>query len=133
VSAFVEDDGGRVLLARRGVEPYLGLWDPLGGFLEEGEHPIDGLRRELLEEAGVECEPVRFLGVWMDVYGDTPEAAATFNVYWTMRFVSGEPVPADDVAELRWFAADELPAADQLAFTVVEDALRAWRRGAGSA
>ena len=69
------------------------------------------------------CEPVRFLGVWMDVYGDAPEAAATLNLYWTMRIVSGEPVAADDVAELRWFAPDELPSEGQLAFSVVTDAL----------
>jgi ADP-ribose pyrophosphatase YjhB (NUDIX family) len=131
VSALVEDDDGRVLLARRGVEPYLGLWDPLGGFLEEGEHPIDGLRRELLEEAGVECEPVRFLGVWMDVYGDAPEAPATLNLYWTMRIVSGELIAADDVSELRWFAPDELPSAGRLAFSVVKDALKAWRAAKG--
>ena len=31
------------------------------------------------------CEPDRFLGAWMDVYGDAPEAAATLNLYWTMR------------------------------------------------
>jgi ADP-ribose pyrophosphatase YjhB (NUDIX family) len=130
VSAFVEDGDGRVLLARRGVEPYLGLWDPLGGFLEEGEHPIDGLRRELLEEAGLDCEPLRFLGIWMDLYGEAPEAAATLNLFWTMRIVSGEPVPADDVAELRWFRPDELPADDQLAFSMVKDALAAWRSGA---
>ena len=128
VSAFVEDDAGRVLLARRAVEPDLGLWDPLGGFLEEGEHPEDGLRRELLEETGLRCEPVRFLGAWMDVYGDAPDAAATLNLYWTMRVVEGgEPVPADDVAELRWFAPDKLPALDELAFTTVAEALAAWK------
>ena len=53
VSALVEDAEGRVLLARRAVEPYLGLWDCPGGFLEEGEHPLDGLRRELEEETGL--------------------------------------------------------------------------------
>jgi 8-oxo-dGTP diphosphatase len=127
VSALVEDGEGRVLLARRAVEPYRGLWDPLGGFLEEGEHPEDGIRREILEETGLRCEPVRFLGAWMDVYGSAPDAAATLNLYWTMRIVSGTPVAADDVAELRWFAPDELPPGDELAFAVVADALRAWR------
>jgi ADP-ribose pyrophosphatase YjhB (NUDIX family) len=127
VSALVEDGHGRVLLARRAVEPYLGLWDPPGGFLEEGEHPEVGLRRELLEEASLECEPVRFLGAWMDVYGDAPEAAATLNLYWTMRVVAGEPVADDDVAELRWFDADELPGSGELAFSTVGEALAAWR------
>jgi 8-oxo-dGTP diphosphatase len=132
VSALVEDAAGRLLLARRAVEPYRGLWDPPGGFLEEGEHPVDGLRRELLEETGLRCEPVRFLGAWMDVYGDAPDAAATLNLYWTMEVVDGEPVAADDVAELRWFAPDELPGQDALAFTAVGDALAAWRAQKGS-
>jgi ADP-ribose pyrophosphatase YjhB (NUDIX family) len=132
VSALVEDAEGRLLLARRAVEPYRGMWDPPGGFLGEGEHPEDGLRRELLEETGLRCEPVRLFGVWMDVYGDAPEAVATLNLYWTMDVTGGEPAPADDVAELRWFAPNELPGPDELAFTAVEDALAAWRTAKGS-
>lgn len=129
VSALVEDGEGRLLLARRAVEPYLGLWDCPGGFLEEGEHPLDGLRRELLEETGLAPGPARFVGIWMDLYGDTPDAAATLNIYWSVRFDEGEPVPADDVSELRWFGATELPGADELAFTTLGDALAAWRAG----
>jgi len=125
VSVLVEDGEGRVLLARRAVEPDRGLWDCPGGFLEEGEHPLDGLRRELAEETGLVAGPARFVGIWMDVYGDAPEAAATLNIYWVVR-VEGEPVPADDVAELRWFASTALPGADGLAFTTVEHALAAW-------
>jgi ADP-ribose pyrophosphatase YjhB (NUDIX family) len=125
VSVLVEDGQGKILLARRAVEPDLGLWDCPGGFLEEGEHPLDGLRRELAEETGLVAGPARFVGIWMDVYGDAPEAAATLNIYWVVR-VEGEPVPADDVAELRWFAATALPRPDELAFTTVEHALAAW-------
>ena len=127
VSALVEDADGRLLLARRAVEPYLGLWDCPGGFLEEGEHPVDGLRRELLEETGLVAGPMRFVGVWMDVYGETPDAVATLNIYWNVRVDEGEPVPADDVSELRWFGAAALPPADELAFTTLADALAAWR------
>jgi len=129
VSALIEDGSGRLLLARRAIEPYLGLWDAPGGFLEEGEHPIDGLRREVLEETGLEGRPERFVGAWMDLYGDAPEAAATLNLYWTVRLADGEPVAADDVAELRWFDRDGLPAADELAFTTLVDVLAAWRAG----
>jgi 8-oxo-dGTP diphosphatase len=127
VSALVEDGAGRLLLARRAVEPYRDFWDPPGGFLEEGEHPLDGLRREILEETGLAGEPGRFVGAWMDVYGDAAEAAATLNLYWTFDLADGDPVPADDVAEFRWFSAGELPGPDHLAFTTVVDALEAWR------
>ena len=92
------------------MPPEQGLWDIPGGYLEEHEHPLDGLRRELLEETGLTIEPERFLGVFMDTYGDAPDANATLNLVWTARIVAGEPVAADDVAELRWFAPDELPA-----------------------
>jgi ADP-ribose pyrophosphatase YjhB (NUDIX family) len=131
VSALVEDESGRLLLARRAVEPYLGCWDAPGGFLEEGEHPLDGLRRELFEETGLVVEPERFLGVWMDVYGDAPDAQATLNLYWIARAAPGVPVPADDVAELHWFAASALPSGDDLAFTMLGDVLAAWRHSRG--
>jgi 8-oxo-dGTP diphosphatase len=127
VSALVEDREGRVLLARRAVEPYLGLWDCPGGFLEEGEHPLDGLRRELEEESGLVAGPARFVGVWMDVYGNAADAVATLNIYWNVQVDDGEPVAADDVSELRWFHATELPSPDELAFETVEHALAAWR------
>ena len=125
---FVVDDAGRVLLARRAVEPFRGYWDTPGGFVEEGEHPLDALRREFLEETGLEVEPGEFHGVWMDVYGDAPDAQSTLNLYWEARAVGGTMRPADDVAELAWFAPTELPAADRLAFTTFADALAAWRR-----
>jgi 8-oxo-dGTP diphosphatase len=124
--ALVEE-GGRVLLARRAHGPFAGSWDIPGGFLEEGEHPLDGLRRELQEETGLEVEPLDYLGVWMDRYGGDSTAEATLNFYWTARAISGEPAPADDVNELRWFGADELPPAEELAFENVPLVLAAWR------
>jgi 8-oxo-dGTP diphosphatase len=120
-------DERRVLLARRAATPYQGFWDIPGGFLEEGEHPIAGLRRELKEETGLEIEPQRFLGIWMDRYGGDSTAEATLNLYWTARVVGGQAAPADDVSELRWFDRDELPAAGELAFENVPLVLDAWR------
>ena len=120
-------DNGRVLLARRAHPPFQGFWDIPGGFLDEGEDPLDGLRRELKEETGLEVEPQRFFGLWMDRYGSDSTADATLNLYWTARVVGGQAAPADDVSELRWFGRDELPAADELAFENVPLVLAAWR------
>jgi 8-oxo-dGTP diphosphatase len=126
-SALVVDHEGRLLLGRRAAEPFHGRWDTPGGFLEEGEHPLDGLRRELREETGLEIDPVDFVGVWMDRYGGDSTAQATLNLYWTARVVSGDPVPADDVSELAWFAPDELPPPEETAFENVPKVLAAWR------
>jgi 8-oxo-dGTP diphosphatase len=123
-SALPEDDVGRVLLARRAGEPFLGLWDVVGGFLEEGEHPLDGLRREVREETGLGFEPGALLGIWMGRYDD---GRGTLNLFWTGRLGPGTPQAADDVAELRWFAPDELPSPNELAFDgLINSVLAAW-------
>ena len=127
--ALVADDEGRLLLVRRAHDPDRGKWDLPGGFLEEGEHPLDALRRELYEETGLEVEPLDFVGVWMDRYGDADDAPATLNLYWTARVVGGEERPADDVSELAWFPREELPPDDDLAFRNVALAIRSWRDG----
>ena len=125
--ALVFDSDGSVLLARRAREPDKGKWDVPGGFIEEGEQPLDALRRELLEETGLEIEPIDFVGAWVDRYGDAEDAPSTLNLYWTARIVSGEPEAADDVSELAWFPLDSLPPDSDLAFSNVAEALRSWR------
>ena len=62
----------------------------------------------------------------MDRYGGDSTAEATLNLYWTARAVGGEPEPADDVNELGWFEAAELPPREELAFENVPLVLAAW-------
>ena len=123
--ALVLDDSGRLLLARRAHAPFAGKWDLPGGFVEEGEHPLEAMRRELREETGLEVEPIEFVGVWMDRYSENADGEHTLNLYWTAR-ADGDPVAADDVDEVGWFARDELPPPAELAFHI-PSVLRAWR------
>lgn len=114
--------GGKVLLARRAVEPRRGYWDVPGGFLEEGEGPLDGLRRELREETGLEITPGRFLGTHLEPY----DGYFVLGLTWLVT-AEGEPCAADDVAELRFFGPDELPS--EMAFAHQDELLSDWRLG----
>jgi mutator protein MutT len=125
-SAVVADDEGRVLLSRRAHDPAAGKWDLPGGFVEEGEHPVECLRRELREEAGIGLTDERLLGIWMDDYEYKRRVVATLNIYYSARIGEGTPRAADDVAELRWFTPDDVPVAE-LAFGHITDVLSAWR------
>jgi ADP-ribose pyrophosphatase YjhB (NUDIX family) len=126
VAVLVEDGQGRVLLGRRAVDPERGRWDLPGGFLDPDELPEEAARRELREETGTEIEVGAFLGHTVDRYGQ--DGDHTLSAIYLARIVAGEPEAADDVAELRWFGADELPPAQELAFETVGEALRRWRQ-----
>jgi 8-oxo-dGTP pyrophosphatase MutT (NUDIX family) len=53
--AIIENDKGQVLLVQYPAgDPAAGLWDFPGGRLNEGESSIEGIKREVLEEIGVE-------------------------------------------------------------------------------
>src|SRR2546427_11418870 len=51
-----EDDGGRVLLTRRSLNPSRGLWTFPGGFVDFGETATDAAIRETFEETGLQVE-----------------------------------------------------------------------------
>ena len=54
VGAVIVQDG-QALVTVRAREPEKGRLDLPGGFLEVGEHPVDGLVREVREELGAEA------------------------------------------------------------------------------
>ena len=65
LAAVIEctDRDGQVLLARNAAWPgrFFGL---ITGFLEAGESPEDGIRREIAEETSLAVESLDLLGVW---------------------------------------------------------------------
>jgi 8-oxo-dGTP diphosphatase len=125
--AVCVDDEGRILLVRRAAGVFGGYWDLPGGFLDEDEHPVETLRRELHEETGLDVEPLDFLGFWMDRYSEDDSGPSTLNLYWTARVIGGDPEAADDVSELQWFAPHGLPPAEEIAFRNVADVLQPFR------
>ena len=104
-------EGGRALVTIRAREPEKGRLDLPGGFLEVGEHPADGLVREIREELGVEAE----------VVGDSVlQATHTYGeggdwvlaIGFRVRLLGGEINPADDVAGVRWVSLAEIDGLD---------------------
>jgi len=65
LAAVVEcvDRGGQVLLARNAgwTGRFFGL---ITGFMEAGETPEDGIRREIAEETSLQVDALQLLGVW---------------------------------------------------------------------
>jgi 8-oxo-dGTP diphosphatase len=105
----------KVLLVRRGTPPFEGHWALPGGFVDEGERPVEAARRELAEETGLIWEgPLVPVGAFADP-GRDPRGWTASAVYLADIGLE-EPyvVPGDDTADARWFFADEV--GDDLAF-----------------
>ncbi|OGL95167.1 hypothetical protein A2348_02490 [Candidatus Uhrbacteria bacterium RIFOXYB12_FULL_58_10] len=62
--AMVIRDGNLLLLERRDANPMWDhKWEFPGGKIEEGEHPENAMRREVIEETGLEVIDAEFLGL----------------------------------------------------------------------
>lgn len=128
----VEDAQGRALLVKRGIQPFLGMWNLPGGFLEADEHPCLGARREVLEETGFEVELVALLGIYIghwDADGDLTRAHHSLNVAYRARIVGGAWTPNKESTEMAFFAAGDLPAESQIAYANHWRTLSDWATG----
>ena len=61
VVAIIYDADGRMMLAIRGREPWKGMLDLPGGFVDPGEGAETALKREMSEELGAEVTEMRYL------------------------------------------------------------------------
>lgn len=118
-----ENDDTKVLLVRRGNDPYKGQWALPGGFLKDEETLEAGAKRELEEETGLKVENLQQI----KAYGkpDRDPRGRTVSIgFWT-EIPSPKRVEGnDDAAVADWFGLDELP---DLAFDhrqILEDAVK---------
>ena len=101
-AAAVVVKDGRLLL----LEDRWGRWGLPSGFVEKGETPEETLRREVLEELGVECAVVEPDGVEVDWAG--PEGAVFVLMHYTASLATHDFAPNEEVVRLAWVAAHEV-------------------------
>jgi 8-oxo-dGTP diphosphatase len=91
----------RVLLIRRGHQPFRGAYALPGGFVDVGETTDSACRREVEEETGLEVHDLRLVGVYSDPSRDP--RGHTVSIAYVVRLP--EPVaprPGSDAASAEW-------------------------------
>ena len=118
VAAVVMRDD-HVLLVQRGREPAKGLWGLPGGMLELGETLAEAVRREVLEECGIEVDVGPLVGVFEPMQRDDEGRLRYHYVVldYLARYVSGDLHAADDADDARWVRLETLERLPMLAAT----------------
>jgi 8-oxo-dGTP diphosphatase len=108
-------DRGSVLMIRRDARPddiHHGYYNGLGGKLEPGEDVVQSLRREIREEAGLECTTVEAAGT-ISWPGFGRHGENWFGFLFRIPAWTGTPLTANPEGSLHW-----VPVPDVLAGAV---------------
>lgn len=105
----LDDEGLKVLLIRRGVEPFRGRWALPGGFVHVEETLEQAARRELHEETGVERLYLEQLYTFDAPGRDPRERVLSVAHYALVKLRDHRVRAATDAREAAWFAVSALP------------------------
>jgi 8-oxo-dGTP diphosphatase len=97
---------GAILLIRRGKPPSEGLWSVPGGRVEWGETLAEAVRREVLEETGLDVEVGEVAGVVERIY----EGFHYVIVDYFVTVLGGVLAAGGDVREARFVPEAEIEA-----------------------
>jgi ADP-ribose pyrophosphatase YjhB (NUDIX family) len=119
-------NGERLALIRK---PHFeqGIWRPPGGGIKDGEPFEDGVRREALEETGLEVSLQRYLVDAEALFRYEPDDVP-WRTHVFLALTAGEriePRDHDEIAEARWGTLDEL--AGPLRARLLETGRAFWR------
>ncbi|MDP2090645.1 MAG: NUDIX hydrolase [Candidatus Gracilibacteria bacterium] len=106
IKALIYNDKGEFLLCKESS----GLWDLPGGGLDHGENPRDCLKREVLEEMGLEVtwiseEPKYFITAHKIESKSRPWLA---NVFYEVKVKDLNFTPSDECNEIGFFNTNSI-------------------------
>lgn len=99
-AAVIRDRSGKVLLLNHVLRPFSG-WGLPGGFIEHEETPESAIRRELIEETGIELSNLELLKVRI--------VGTHVEILFAASSEDEGSVLSHEIIELGWFAKDGLP------------------------
>ncbi len=122
VGTIIRMPDGRIVLARRAIEPGHGLWVFPGGYVDRGEDVRTAAIREAREEAGIDIRLDGLVGIYS--YPGVTAVIIVYGAVWT----GGTLAIDDESSEIRTFDSADLPW-DDMAFPSTKDSLRDYLDG----
>lgn len=110
VGYVMSPDGKKTLLIHRNSradDHHLGKYNGLGGKLEPDEDIVAGLKREIREEAGIECQEILLRGT-ISWPGFGPHGEDWFGFIFRVDRFSGTPLTENPEGALSWVPVEHI-------------------------
>ena len=108
VVAVIIDVNDKILLTKRNIPPFHGEWVMPGGKIDLGESIIGALKREVLEEVGLEVEVQDLLNVFEHVTPGEDNSHFIILYYRCLPLTSIISYNESEVEEARWVSPSDL-------------------------
>ncbi len=108
VDIIILDNNNRVLLIKRGNNPYKNMWAFPGGFIEMDEKLVESAKRELEEETGLSGISLKQFRTYGDP-GRDPRGRNITVVFYGKCSTPTDIKAGDDASEAKWFDLNNLP------------------------
>ena len=107
---IMSPDGKETLLIHRNTrddDHHLGKYNGLGGKLDSGEDVVAGFKREIHEEAGIECEEIQLCGT-ISWPGFGKHGEDWFGFIFKVTRFSGTPFTENPEGTLSWIPVEQV-------------------------
>ena len=115
-TGIIFNDKHEILLFKHTYRQH--AWSLPGGYLKMGEHPKEGLEREIKEESGL------VVSVDESFQTRTDRTSARLDLCYTGTFIGGEFTPTHEVIEYGFFSEDTMPLLRKNQVFLIHEALK---------
>lgn len=114
VTAIIKNQYNKILVVKRGANEiaYAGKWAYPGGKVEKGETIMQALKREILEEVGIEIEDYKEL--LQDYTFVKPDGNNVVGLNFLVRAKNKEVKLSEEFQDYKWVNLSELMGLDRI-------------------
>ena len=116
VTGIIFNEKSEVLLFKHTYRKH--SWSLPGGYLKSGEHPTEGLEREIKEESNL------VVSVDSSLKTRTDRTSARLDLCYIGVFIGGEFIPSQEVSDYGFFSQEKMPLLRSNQVFLIEEALQ---------
>ena len=116
VTGIIFNEKNEILLFKHTYRTH--AWSLPGGYLKSGEHPREGLEREIKEESGL------VVSVDEQLKTRTDRETARLDICYIGKFIGGEFKPTHEVSEYGFFSPDKFRLLRKNQLFLIDEVLR---------